>query len=139
MVLHLNKFECPSPEDAFCQIWLKLAQWFLIRRILNFAKVFYYFIIISPWKNAGSFICRSLNFLHSRMLWTTFVWYSLSGSGEKVFVNVFSLLQYDLPLEKCGALNMNKLEFPSPNDAFWQVCMKFARWFRRSHCIFAIL
>ena len=25
MALHLNTFESPSPKDAFCQIWLKLA------------------------------------------------------------------------------------------------------------------
>ena len=23
---HLNKFESPSPKDAFCQVWLELAQ-----------------------------------------------------------------------------------------------------------------
>ena len=34
-VLHLNKLESPSPEDALCQVWLKLAQWFW-RRILFF-------------------------------------------------------------------------------------------------------
>ena len=27
-VLHLNKLESPSPKDALCQVWLKLAQWF---------------------------------------------------------------------------------------------------------------
>ena len=30
--LHLNKLESPSPEDALCQVWLKLAQWFWRRR-----------------------------------------------------------------------------------------------------------
>ena len=30
--LRLNKFESPSPKDALCQIWLKLAQWFWRRR-----------------------------------------------------------------------------------------------------------
>ena len=25
--LHLNKLESPSPKDALCQDWLKLAQW----------------------------------------------------------------------------------------------------------------
>ena len=29
MALHLNKHESPSPKDALCQVWLKLAQWFL--------------------------------------------------------------------------------------------------------------
>ena len=27
-VLHFNKLESPSPKDALCQVWLKLAQWF---------------------------------------------------------------------------------------------------------------
>ena len=28
LVLHLKKFESPSPKDALCQVWLKLAQRF---------------------------------------------------------------------------------------------------------------
>ena len=31
-VLHLNKLEFPLPKDAFCQVWLKLDQWFWRRR-----------------------------------------------------------------------------------------------------------
>ena len=30
--LHLNKLESPSPKDALCQVWLKLALWFWRRR-----------------------------------------------------------------------------------------------------------
>ena len=30
--LHLNKHESPSPKDAPCQVWLKLAEWFWRRR-----------------------------------------------------------------------------------------------------------
>ena len=29
---HLTKLESPSPKDALCQVWLKLAQWFWKRR-----------------------------------------------------------------------------------------------------------
>ena len=36
-VLHLNKLESPSPKDALCQVWLKLVQWFWIRRFKNFS------------------------------------------------------------------------------------------------------
>ena len=32
VALPLNKRESPSPKDALCQVWLKLAQWFWIRR-----------------------------------------------------------------------------------------------------------
>ena len=27
--LHLNKLKSSSPKDALCQVWLKLAEWFL--------------------------------------------------------------------------------------------------------------
>ena len=43
LVLHLKKLESPSPKDAFCQVWLKLAQWFWRKRFLNFVNVFYLF------------------------------------------------------------------------------------------------
>ena len=33
--LYLNKFESPSPKDALCQVWLKLAKWFWRRRCLR--------------------------------------------------------------------------------------------------------
>ena len=32
--LYFNKLESPSPKDALCQVWLKLAQWFWRRRSL---------------------------------------------------------------------------------------------------------
>ena len=32
VALPLNNLESPSPNDALCQVWLKLAQWFLRRR-----------------------------------------------------------------------------------------------------------
>ena len=32
VALYLNKLESPSPKDALCQVWLKLASWFLRRR-----------------------------------------------------------------------------------------------------------
>ena len=36
LYLHLNKLESPSPKDALCQVWLKLAQWFLEKKIFKF-------------------------------------------------------------------------------------------------------
>ena len=66
--LHLNKIESPSPKDALCQVWLKLAKWFWRKRFLN-------------------------------------------------LVNVFSNFRNYFPLEKGGALQLNKLESLSPKDA----------------------
>ena len=42
LAVHLNKLESPSPKDAMCQVWFKLAQWSW-RRILNFVNVFLLF------------------------------------------------------------------------------------------------
>ena len=52
------------------------------------------------------------------------------------FVNVFLLFCNYLPLEKGGALHLNKLESPSPKDALCQGWMKLAQWFlrRRRKC-----
>ena len=65
----LNKLESPSPKDALCQGWLKLAQWFWRRRFLNFVNVIFNFVIISPWKRTGSFIRINLNPRHLSTLW----------------------------------------------------------------------
>ena len=57
-----------------------------------------------------------------------------SSSGEEDFfnfVNVFSLFLNYLPLERGGALHLNKLESPSPKDALRQVWLKLAQWFWR--------
>ena len=35
MVLRLNKHDFPSPQDALCQVWLKLAKWFIRRRFFK--------------------------------------------------------------------------------------------------------
>ena len=52
------------------------------------------------------------------------------------FINVFLLFGNYLPLEKGGALHMNKIESPSSKDALCQVWLKLAQWFwrRRSKC-----
>ena len=38
MAPQLNKHDFPSPEDVLCQVWSKLALWFL-RRFLKFINV----------------------------------------------------------------------------------------------------
>ena len=78
LVLHINKLESPSPKDALCQVWLKLAQWFWRRRFFN-------------------------------------------------FINVFSLFHNYLPLERGGALHLNKLESPPPRDTLCQVWLNLAQ------------
>ena len=61
------------------------------------------------------------------------------------FVNVLSLFRNYLPLEKVGALHLNKVESPSLKDSLCKVWLKLAQWFWRRRffkfrqCIFAIL
>ena len=52
------------------------------------------------------------------------------------FVNIFSQFCNYLPLEKDGALHLNKLESPTHKDDLCQVWLKLAQWFwrRRIKC-----
>ena len=47
------------------------------------------------------------------------------------FLNVFSLFRNYIPLEKGGALHLNKLQSPLSKDALCQVWLKLAQWFQR--------
>ena len=90
VALYLKKLESLSPKDAFCQVWLNLAQLFLRKRFLNIFIIIYYFEITSPWRRAWPFIWKNLNPLHPRMLCAKFGWNWPSGSGEED-LNVKSL------------------------------------------------
>ena len=81
---------------------------------------FPYFLIISPWKYGEALnlnkpespspknaLCQVLLKLAQRFWRRRFL----------NFVNLFSLFLNYLPLEKGGALHLNKLEHPSPKDA----------------------
>ena len=46
-------------------------------------------------------------------------------------MNVFSLSRNYLPLEKGGALHLNKPESPLPKDALCQVCLNLVQWLWR--------
>ena len=73
--LHLNKFNSPSPRNNLCQVWLKLAQWFL-RNFFNFVNVFSLFRNYLPLKKGGALhlnkIWIKLNPLHQMMLCVKF-------------------------------------------------------------------
>ena len=127
--LYLNKFESPSSKDALCQVWLKLAQWFWRRRFLNFINVFSLFRNYLTLEKSGAL---HLNKLESPLPKDALcqVWLKLTLVLEWFlrsflnFVNVFSLFHYYLPLEKGGALHLNKHESPSPRDTMCQVWLK---------------
>ena len=81
----------------FEQIWIPYTQgWFMLSLVeiglvvlekkifLNLSMYFCNFVIISPWKRAGSFIWTNLNSLYLRMLFAKFGWNWPTGSGEEV-------------------------------------------------------
>ena len=50
----LYNFKSPSPKDVSCQVWLKLAQWFLKRRFLSIFWYIFTFSLLSPFENDRS-------------------------------------------------------------------------------------
>ena len=128
------KLESPSPKDALCQVKLKLAQWFLRRRFLNFIDVLSLFRNYLPFVKGGAIRLNKLESPSSKdalcqvkLKLAPWFWRRRFLN----FVNVFSLFHYHLPLEKGGALNLIKLESPSPRETLCQVWLKLAHWFWR--------
>ena len=82
---HLKKLKSPSLKDALCNVWWNWPTGSVEEDFKILSMYFRYFVIISPWKRAGSFIWTNLNPLHPRMLCAKFGWKWLSGSGEEDF------------------------------------------------------
>ena len=120
----LKNLESPSPKEALCQDWLKLAQWFWRRIFFNFVNVFTLFLNYLPLEKGG---VLQLNKLESPSPEDALcqVWLKLAqwfwGRRFFNFINVFSLFRNYLPLEKDRALNLNKLESLHP----MMLCTKF--------------
>ena len=99
---------------------------------------FHYFVNISPWKRAGSFIWTNMNSLLTKDTLCQ-DWLKLAQWFWRRrflnFVNLFLLFLNYLRLEKAEALHLNKLEFPLHKDALRQVWLKLVQWFwRRWKC-----
>ena len=92
--------------------WISGSEDFLIS-----SMYFCYFLIISPWKRVGPFIWRKLR-SPSPKDDLCLVWLKLAQWFWRRrflnFVNAFSLFLNYVPLEKCGALYLNRLESPFP-------------------------
>ena len=120
MVLHLYKFEST----------------------LNFVNVFSLFRNYLPLEkckalrlNKLEFSSSKLNPVHPRIHCVKFGWNWPSCSGKENLCLISSMffryLVIIFPLEKGGALHLNKRESPSPKDALCQVWLKLAKWFWR--------
>ena len=90
---------------------------------------FYYFTIISPLRRAWSFIWTNLN-LFTRGYTLYQVCLKLAQLFWRRFlkvVNSFLLFPNYLPFGKDMALQLNKLESPSPRNTLCQVWLKMAQ------------
>ena len=115
--LHLNKLEFRSPKDALCQVWLKLAQWFLrtwFFLLMYFSNFLNYLPLVKNW----AFFRTNLNPINPKILCVKFHWNWPTGSGEEIFKICQCFLQFCnyFPLEKGRVLRLNKHDSPSPKD-----------------------
>ena len=81
-VLHLKKFESPSPKNVLCKVWLKLAKWFL-RRFLNFIHVFLIFPYYLPLEKGVALHLNKFEFPSPKDVLSQ-IWLKL-GSVEEDF------------------------------------------------------
>ena len=131
VALHLNKFEFPLPNDALCQVWLKLPQWFL-RRFLNFVNVFLLFCNYLPLERGVAYHMNNLNLLHPRILCAKFCWKWPNG---KIFFLILSMyFRYFVifsPWKRAWPfiwINLDPLHLRMLCDKF---DLKLAQWFWR--------
>ena len=139
--VRVKKLEYHLPKDALCQVWLKLAQWFWrSKKILKFHQCIF---VISWLSFLGkgqdpSFEQNWIQFTMPGCFVLSLVEIGQAVLEKKIlkFVNVFSPFRNYLPFGKDVALDLNKLESPSPKDTLCQVWLKLAQWFwrRRRKC-----
>jgi hypothetical protein len=60
--LYLNKLEFPSPNDDWCQVWLKLAKWFLRKRFFNNPTPILHFSDYLPFEEDLALYLKKLEF-----------------------------------------------------------------------------
>ena len=106
--LHLNKLKSPSPKDALCKVWLKLAWRFWRKRFFDFVNKFLLFRFYFPFENKGGAL-----HLNKRE----------SLSPKDALCQVFSLLRNYLPFENDRVLHVNKLNMNPLHPRM--LCVKF--------------
>ena len=75
-IFHLNKLECPSPENSLCQVWLKMAHWFFLKNLkfLKFVNLFLLLLNYLPLeKGGGGFHLAKIDFFHQGIFFPKFV------------------------------------------------------------------
>ena len=110
-------------NEDYCWIWQMknkrpMGHIAHLRKKLKSINTYDYIItLIKRWKKTI--------IIFMRIKWF-FIWTKLNPIHQRLRRRLFH--NY-LPLEKGGALHLNKVESPSVKDALWQVWFKFAQWF----------
>ena len=109
MVLHLNKLESHSPQNALWQVWLKSAQWFWRRRFLNFVNLFLLFRYYLPLEKDRALHLNKPDSPSPKDTWMKLAkWYL--RKFLKFCLCIFTIFRYYLPLEKDMVFHLNKVE-----------------------------
>ena len=101
VTLHFNILESPLPKDTLCQVWLKLAKWFLSKRFLTVVNVF---SLCGYYLSLKKYIAHKLNKFEFPSPKNTLchVWLKLAHWFWRRFskvVNIFSICCYYLPFK----------------------------------------
>ena len=137
MALFLNKLEFPSHKDSLSRVWLKLAQWFLRRRFFYFVNVFSLFRIYLSLQKGVTLHFNKLEFSSPKGYFVPRL-FEIRPVVLMKFIFKFHqfLFRYFViisPWKRPRSFILKeKLEFPSPIDALFQVLLKLAQWFWRN-------
>ena len=84
MVLYLKQY-VPFTQWCFVPSFVEIGPVVLKKNFIYLVIVFPLFLINSPWKRMGTFVCTNLNPLHPRMFCTKFGWNWPLGFGKKEY------------------------------------------------------
>ena len=123
VTLQFTIFEPPFSKDALCQVWLKLAKWFMSRSFLKVLNVFSLCGYYLPFEKCMAFKLNKFESPLPKNASVMFGWNWLSGSWEdlKNCQYIFSLLLLS-PLRKRAISFISKKLNPHNQRVF---CAKF--------------
>ena len=118
----------PSNQGCFVPSLFEIGSVFWRTRCFKYFKYYFTFSLLSPLgKGRGPSFEQTFRIPFTQKRFVP----GLVRRRFLNFINVFSLFRKYLPLEKGGALHLNKLEFISPKDHLCQVWLILVQWLWR--------
>ena len=128
----MKKIDFPLPKDVLCQVWLKLAKWFLKEDFLILWMYFRYFVI-SPLGNRRGFSFEQMWIPLTQWCNVQFCLNCPNGSGEDDFL-ILSCIFASALLSFFGKGRGTWFEQtwnPITQRCFMPFWLKLAQWFLR--------